>query len=160
GLPGGVGALHADARDRRLGSRRRDVGPLPGGKLQRLPERDRPALLGGGGCRREQDQGRRSARPRTIAQLHVVYPLAAFAGPSPATAERRGTAGAAPRRPKRAISSRSRSFSIPAKITGTTSSVSAVEVITPPITPMAMGERNSLPGPVPIAVGTMPIAIA
>ena len=48
------------------------------------------------------------------------------------------------------------SFSTPAKITGTTSSVSAVEVITPPMTAMAIGARNSEPIPVPMAVGTMP----
>ena len=45
-------------------------------------------------------------------------------------------------------------------MTGTTSRVSAVEVMTPPMTAMAIGERNSLPVPVPNAVGTMPMAIA
>ena len=34
-----------------------------------------------------------------------------------------------------------------------------MEVITPPITAMAMGERNSEPIPPPTAVGTIPIAI-
>src|SRR5712692_5769156 len=153
-LPGGVGALHAHPRDGRLGPRRGHVGSLLRGQLQRFPQGDRPALRLG--CRR----GARSENEQRQGHVHIFYPFAAFAGISSATAAWRGTAGAEARPRRRESSARGCSFSIPAKMTGTTRSVSAVEVMTPPMTAMAMGERNSLPVPVPIAVGTMPIAIA
>ena len=44
--------------------------------------------------------------------------------------------------------------------TGTTTSVSSVEVIRPPIVAIEIGDRKSLPSPVPIADGNMPRIIA
>ena len=44
--------------------------------------------------------------------------------------------------------------------TGTTISVSSVDVISPPMVAIEMGERNSLPSPVPAADGIMPRIMA
>jgi hypothetical protein len=44
--------------------------------------------------------------------------------------------------------------------TGTTTSVSKVDVIRPPIVAIEIGERNPLPSPVPTADGNMPRIIA
>ena len=51
-------------------------------------------------------------------------------------------------------------FSIARYTAGTTTSDSSVELMTPPITAMAMGARNSLPSPREMAVGSMPRIMA
>ena len=136
----------APAAPPRAGSRRPRARRRPGARCR---------AAGGGRAARPlvaAEDGHREGAARAGGRRSRGHRPRAAGAPVRLPAASRATTAGRPRPP--------RSRSIPRKTTGTTQSVSRVEVITPPMTAMAMGERNSLPMPRPMAVGSMPSTMA